>query len=153
MQSTISYHPQINLLTSVVQQNRKPAEALPEFDEHRISKCLVYVWPNDDFLYCKAIAPSPRCYKVLFAVTTSSAVPRSRCFHAGMDKVFYLAMKIARCKGVDKAELFAGEVIGVRDHLLRKTGTQIWGDRLIEGKITEWDSGKHLTIIRGGPLT
>jgi len=42
-------------------------------------------------------------------------------FHAGMDEVFYLGeARCPRCGGKDKAELFAGEVQLLRDHLHAK---------------------------------
>jgi hypothetical protein len=59
-------------------------------------------------------------------------------FHAGMDEVFYIGdAKCPRCGGKDKAELFAGEVNRIRDHLAA-TGRRlwIWGDRLIDGYTT-----------------
>jgi hypothetical protein len=59
-------------------------------------------------------------------------------FHAGMDEVFYIGHdSCSRCAGRDKAELFAGEVWTIRNHLQQK-GRQlwIWGDRLLDGKTT-----------------
>jgi hypothetical protein len=72
-------------------------------------------------------------------------------FHAGLDEVFYIGMdKCPRCSGKDKAELFAGEVGRIRDHLARKNRKLwMWGDRLLDGKTTgigEWEasiSGTH----------
>jgi hypothetical protein len=59
-------------------------------------------------------------------------------FHAGMDEVFYLGEeKCPRCSGYDPAELFAGEIRKIRDHLAGKNRELwIWGDRLIDGKTT-----------------
>ena len=59
-------------------------------------------------------------------------------FHAGMDEVFYIGMdSCARCGGMDKAELFAGEVQKIQQHLASKgREIMIWGDRLIDGKTT-----------------
>jgi len=64
-------------------------------------------------------------------------------FHAGMDEVFYIGeSQCPRCSGKDKAELFAGEVRLIHDHLHeRKRQLWIWGDRLLDGKATglgEW---------------
>ncbi len=57
-------------------------------------------------------------------------------FHAGMDEVFYIGDdKCPRCSGRDKAELFAGEVTKISNHLAMKDRRlMIWGDRLIDGK-------------------
>jgi hypothetical protein len=55
-----------------------------------------------------------------------------------MDEVFYIGDdKCPRCQGLDKAELFAGEVTKIRNHLaLNERKLWIWGDRLIDGKTT-----------------
>jgi len=55
-----------------------------------------------------------------------------------MDEVFYIGDdKCPRCSGKDKAELFAGEVRTLRDHLFaNKKELWIWGDRLLDGKTT-----------------
>ena len=71
-------------------------------------------------------------------------------FHAGMDEVFYIGEKqCPRCSGMDKAELFAGEVREIRDHLkLSSRKLWIWGDRLIDGKTTgigEWSASLNNT--------
>ena len=53
-----------------------------------------------------------------------------------MDEVFYIGEdNCPRCSGRDKAELFAGEVTKIRNHLaLKNRRLMIWGDRLIDGK-------------------
>jgi hypothetical protein len=58
--------------------------------------------------------------------------------HAGMDDVYYLGDdKSTRCSGRDKAELIAGEITKIRNHLaMNDTELWIWGDRLIDGKAT-----------------
>ena len=71
-------------------------------------------------------------------------------FHAGMDEVFYIGeAQCPRCSGRDKAELFAGEVRTIRDHLaLNGRKLWIWGDRLIDGKTTglgEWEASFNNT--------
>jgi hypothetical protein len=72
-------------------------------------------------------------------------------FHAGMDEVFYIGEKqCPRCSGRDKAELFAGEVRTIRDHLAVK-GIKLWmwGDRLLDGKTTglgEWEASFNNTF-------
>jgi sarcosine oxidase delta subunit len=71
-------------------------------------------------------------------------------FHAGMDEVFYLGEdQCPRCSGRDKAELFAGEVTKIRNHLaLKDRELWIWGDRLIDGKTTGigmWEASMNQT--------
>ena len=71
-------------------------------------------------------------------------------FHAGMDEVFYLGEdRCPRCSGRDKAELFAGEVNLIRNHLaLKNCQLWIWGDRLIDGKTTGigmWEASMNNT--------
>jgi hypothetical protein len=71
-------------------------------------------------------------------------------FHAGMDEVFYLGNeKCPRCQGKDKAELFAGEIRKIRDHLARKNRQLwIWGDRLLEGEVSGlgmWEASHNNT--------
>ena len=67
-----------------------------------------------------------------------------------MDEVFYIGMeRCPRCRGRDKAELFAGEVTRIRNHLAR-SGVElwIWGDRLIDGTKTgigEWEASMNST--------
>jgi len=47
-------------------------------------------------------------------------IQESTAFHAGMDECFTCDDKCPRCGGRDKAELFAGEVRTIRDHLEAK---------------------------------
>ncbi|OFX98588.1 MAG: glycoside hydrolase, partial [Bacteroidetes bacterium GWE2_41_25] len=125
----------------------------PEFDETpHIEMPEKYVWPNDDFLYCKSYCPlHPDVHKVLFAVIDEICdVYEADAFHGGMDEIFYLGDdKCPRCKGIDKAELFAGEVRKVRDHLAQKNRELwIWGDRFIDGKTTGigfWEGSYNYT--------
>jgi N-acetyl-beta-hexosaminidase len=81
----------------------------------------------------------PDVHKVVFAIVDEICdVFGAEAFHAGMDEVFYIGeAQCPRCSGRDKAELFAGEVRTIRDHL-EKNGRKlwIWGDRLIDGKTT-----------------
>ena len=147
--------PQINLLGHQ-SWREKPnilLEKFPEFDETPYIKMPdKYVWPNSDDLYCKSYCPlHPDLHKVLFAIIDEICdVFESDAFHAGMDEVFYLGdEKCPRCSGVDKAELFAGEVNKIRNHLAEKNRELwIWGDRLIDGKTTGiglWEGSYNYT--------
>jgi hypothetical protein len=97
-------------------------------------------WPNPWGLYCLSYCPlHPDLHKILFdLIDEITDVFEADAFHAGMDEVFYLGDdKCPRCSGRDKAELFAGEVTAIRNHLaLKNRELWIWGDRLIDGKTT-----------------
>ncbi len=147
--------PQINLLGHQSWSNNlNPLLThFPEFDETpHVLMPEKYVWPNDDGLYCKSYCPlHPDVHKVVFALVDEICdVFETDSFHAGMDEVFYLGDdKCPRCSGVDKSELFAGEVRKIRDHLAKKNRELwIWGDRLIDGKTTGmgiWEAAYNFT--------
>ena len=147
--------PQINMLghQSWANHTGKLLEQFPQFDETpHIKMPGKYVWPNDDFLYCKSYCPlHPDLHKVIFAVIDELCdAYETDAFHAGMDEIFYLGDdKCPRCSGVDKAELFAGEVTSLRNHLaLKNRELWIWGDRLINGKLTGlgfWEASYNYT--------
>ena len=147
--------PQINLLghQSWAKQTHALLREYPEFDETPSVKTENYTeWPNPDGLYCKSYCPlHPDVHRVVFDVVDELCdVFESDAFHAGMDEVFYIGMdECPRCHGKDKAELFAGEVSLIRDHLAEK-GRQlmIWGDRLLDGRTTglgEWEASYNHT--------
>ncbi len=113
----------------------------PQFDETpHVALPAEYKWPNADGLYCKSYCPRhPEVHKVVFdLVDELMDAFETDAFHAGMDEVFYIGDdKCPRCAGRDKAELFAGEVTRIRNHLAAKNRELwIWGDRLIDGKTT-----------------
>jgi N-acetyl-beta-hexosaminidase len=139
----ISLIPQINLLghQSWHSTSEKLLEVYPEFDETPgIKLPEEYVWPNDDGLYCKSYCPlHPGVHKVVFELVDEILeVFEAEGFHAGMDEVFYIGHEdCLRCQGRDKAELFAGELTKIRNHLaLSGKRLWIWGDRLLDGKTT-----------------
>lgn len=131
----------------------KLLQVYPQFDETPWVKNPVhYVWPNADNLYCRSYCPLyPGIHDILFAVIDEICDAfESTAFHAGMDEVFYIGERqCPRCGGRDPAELFAGEVRTIHDHLAEK-GRElwIWGDRLIDGKTTgigEWEGSYNNT--------
>jgi hypothetical protein len=135
--------PQINLLghQSWANKTGKLLSAYPDFDETPgIKMPEKYQWPNADSLYCKSYCPlHPDLHKVVFDVVDEICdVFEASAFHAGMDEVFYIGSNnCPRCHGKSTAELFAGEVTRVRDHLAAsKRELWIWGDRLIDGAAT-----------------
>ena len=147
--------PQVNLLghQSWASSLGPLLTVYPEFDETpHVEMPEEYEWPNDDGLYCKSYCPlHPDVHDVVFNVVDEIVeVFGADAFHAGMDEVFYIGDEnCPRCRGRDKAELFAGEVTKIRDHLA-ETGTElwIWGDRLLDGRTTGlgmWEASMNNT--------
>lgn len=147
--------PQINLLGHQSWAGKLSGllRVYPEFDETpQVKMPEKYVWPNADGLYCKSYCPlHPDVHKVVFALVDEICDAfETDAFHAGMDEVFYIGEdKCPRCSGKDKAELFAGEVNLIRNHLaLKNRQLWIWGDRLIDGKTTGmgmWEASMNNT--------
>lgn len=147
--------PQVNMLghQSWAGKLGKLLAVYPQFDENpEVKMPEKYVWPNADNLYCKSYCPlHPQLHKVIFDIIDEICdVFETDAFHAGMDEVFYIGNeKCPRCGGRDKAELFAGEVTALRNHLAEKNRQLwIWGDRFIDGKTTgigEWEASYNNT--------
>ena len=147
--------PQINLLghQSWAKTTHNLLRVYPEFDETPHIDTKNYSgWPNPEGLYCKSYCPlHPGVHSVVFALIDEILEAfETDLFHAGMDEVFYIGdSRCPRCNGRDKAELFAGEVTAIRNHLNQKNSRlMIWGDRLIDGKTTgigEWEASMNNT--------
>lgn len=147
--------PQINLLghQSWAGTTHNLLRVFPEFDETpHVKMPEKYEWPNDDGLYCKSYCPlHPEVHDVVFGLVDEVCDAfEADAFHAGMDEVFYIGDdKCPRCAGRDKAELFAGEVQKIRDHLAQEgRRLWIWGDRLLDGKTTGlgmWEASMNNT--------
>jgi len=147
--------PQINLLghQSWAGRTGNLLRVYPEFDETpHVKMPGKYEWPNVDGLYCKSYCPlHPDVHAVVFELVDEICdVFEADAFHAGMDEVFYIGdEKCPRCGGLDKAELFAGEVNRIRNHLeLKNRQLWIWGDRLLDGKTTGmgmWEASMNNT--------
>jgi hypothetical protein len=148
--------PQINLLghQSWAGNTGNLLKVYPEFDETPSVKMPEkYEWPNEDGLYCKSYCPlHPGVHEVVFALVDELLeVFEASDFHAGMDEVFYIGEEeCPRCSGRDKAELFAGEVWQIRNHLASNhRNLWIWGDRLLDGKTTGlgmWEASMNNTF-------
>ena len=148
--------PQINLLghQSWAQETYALLKHYPQFDENPSVKTEEHYsdWPNPYRLYCKSYCPlHPDVHKVVFALIDEICDAfETDAFHAGMDEVFYLGEdECPRCHGKDKAELFAGEVTRLQNHLA-ESGRElmIWGDRLLDGYTTglgEWEASYNDT--------
>lgn len=151
----IQIAPQINLLghQSWAETTYALLREYPEFDETPHIDTKNYTgWPNPDGLYCKSYCPlHPKVHEIVFALVDElMEVFEAKLFHAGMDEVFYIGDdKCPRCNGLDKAELYAGEVTKIQNHLsLNDKRLMIWGDRLIDGKTTGigmWEASMNNT--------
>ncbi len=154
-ENNITIIPQVNLLghQSWAGKTENLLTVYPEFDETPLIKMPEkYVWPNADGLYCKSYCPlHPDVHNIVFDLVDEICdVFETDAFHAGMDEVFYIGeAQCPRCSGRDKAELFAGEVRTIHDHLaIKGRKLWIWGDRLLDGKTTglgEWEASLNNT--------
>jgi hypothetical protein len=140
--------PQINCLGH--QSWEKTTFALlrthPEFDE------TPGRYPLNQGIYCRSYCPlHPGVHSVLFDLIDELAdVCESDTFHVGMDEVFLLGDDACpRCKGKEKAQLFAQEVSTLHDHLAKTRRTMwIWGDRFLNGEVSgtgEWEASLNST--------
>lgn len=153
--NNIKLVPQINLLGHQSWSNKTNTllRIYPQFDETpEINIPQNYVWPNADSLYCKSYCPlHPDVHKVVFNMVDEICDAfESTDFHAGLDEVFYIGSNnCPRCKGKDKATLFANEIKLIRQHLILKNRKLwIWGDRLIDGKASAigiWEASNSNT--------
>jgi hypothetical protein len=114
-------------------------EKHPEFDET----------PNvdtkaEDF-YCRSWCPQhPELHEIVFSLIDElCSATRADAFHVGMDEVFIIADdECPRCRGADPAELFAGEVAMLYEHLAGQgREVWIWGDRFLNDAF--WGRGKY----------
>ena len=126
----------------------------PEFDETpNIPMPTEWNYPNNPGgLIMKSYCPlHPDVHNVVFGLVDELIdVFEADCFHAGMDEVFFIGHEdCPRCRGYDKAQLFADEVRTIRNHLNQKNcQMMIWGDRLIDGRSTGswmWEGSMNQT--------
>lgn len=124
----------------------------PQFDETPMSTTPDTAKVVMSGFNMKSYCPlHPDIHNVLFDVIDEICdVFDSDIFHAGMDEVFDIGNdKCPRCAGRDKAELFAGEVRVIHDHLAeRGISMWMWGDRLLNGQITgmgRWEASYNNT--------
>jgi len=140
--------PQVNLLGH--QSWEKKTGGLltshPELDE------TPGLYPQNAGIYCRSYCPlHPKTHEIVFDVIDEIAdAAQADAFHVGMDEVFLLGEDACpRCRGKSRAELFAGEVRALRDHLAQSgRQTWLWGDRLLDGETTgigEWEAAKNGT--------
>lgn len=126
--------------------NHKLLTVYPEFDE------TPGLYPGNKDIYCRSYCPNhPDVHRVVFALLDELAtVFETDAIHVGMDEVFLIGESTCpRCKGADKAELFAQEVRTLRDFLATKNvRLWLWGDRFLDGRTTgfgEWEASMNNT--------
>ncbi|PCI02130.1 MAG: glycoside hydrolase [Flavobacteriaceae bacterium] len=148
-QNNINLIPLINLLghQSWKQDNIKSLlRVYPEFEENPGNKL------HDKDFYCRSYCPlHPEVHAIVFDLLDELIeVFEATGVHVGMDEVFILGEDgCSRCKGKDKAVLFADEVSKIYRHLNSKNLTMyMWGDRLLDGETTglgKWTASKNAT--------
>jgi hypothetical protein len=147
-QAGIRLIPMINLLghQSWAKTTFGLLRAHPEFDE------TPGKYPDNQGIYCRSYCPlHPDIHNVLFdLINELMEATGAADFHAGMDEVFLLGEDdCPRCRGRDRAELFAGEVKTLRDFLARRGARLwIWGDRLLDADLTgigKWEAAENGT--------
>ena len=118
----------------------------PEFDE------TPGKYPDNEGIYCRSYCPlHPGVHQVLFDLIDELAdACEADAFHVGMDEVFLIGENdCPRCKGKDKAALFAQEVRTLHDHLAATHRTMwMWGDRFLDGQTTglgQWEASMNHT--------
>lgn len=120
----------------------------PQFDE------TPGQFPGNRDTYCRSWCPLHpdlipiinQLYDELIDVFEADAL------HVGMDEVFLIGSEFCpRCKGRDKAELFAKAVQDAYDHIVTARGKEMfmWGDRFLDGVATgygEWEASTNGTF-------
>ncbi len=147
-ESGVRLIPQINMLghQSWAKTTHALLRAHPEFDE------TPGKYPENEGIYCRSYCPlHPEVHGVVFDLVDELVeVFEADAFHAGVDEVFLLGEDdCARCRGKDKAELFAQEVRAIHDHLAQSGRTMwMWGDRFLDGDATglgKWEASMNAT--------
>ena len=147
-EANVKLIPQINMLghQSWGKETSPLLRAHPEFDE------TPGAYPDNQGIYCRSYCPlHPQVHAVVFdLIDELSEVSESDAFHVGMDEVFLLGEEqCPRCRGRNKAELFAGEVRTLRDHLAASNRTMwMWGDRFLDAATTgcgKWEAAENGT--------
>ena len=118
----------------------------PEFDE------TPGLYPENEGIYCRSYCPNhPEVHAVVFDLLAEIAkVFEAKAVHVGLDEVFLIGEDACpRCRGRDRAELFAQEVRTLHDFLAsRGLRMWMWGDRLIDGATTgigKWEASMNGT--------
>jgi len=119
----------------------------PQFDESPGQ------YPENKDIYCRSWCPlHPDVNPIIFSLMDELIDAfQADALHVGMDEVFLIGEESCpRCKGKDKAELFAKAVNDYHKHLVedKKVEMLMWGDRLIDSsaiKYGTWEASDNGT--------
>jgi len=119
----------------------------PQFDE------TPGLYPENKDIYCRSWCPlHPEVNPIVFRLMDELiAAFEAEALHVGMDEVFLIGEDAcSRCKGKDKAELFAKAINDYHQHLVGKHKIEMlmWGDRLIDAgsiKYGKWEASANGT--------
>jgi hypothetical protein len=119
----------------------------PQFDE------TPGQYPENKDIYCRSWCPlHPEVNPIVFALMDELIEAfEADALHVGMDEVFLIGEDAcSRCKGRDKAELFAKAVNDYHQHLVKRRQVEMlmWGDRLIDAeqiKYGKWEASANDT--------
>jgi hypothetical protein len=119
----------------------------PQFDE------TPGLYPKNEGIYCRSWCPlHPDVNPIIFRLMDELIDAfEADAFHVGMDEVFLIGEDACpRCKGRDRAELFAKAINDYHGHLVgkRKVEMLLWGDRLIDAdkiKYGKWEASANGT--------
>ena len=121
-------------------EKNKLLKLYPQFDETPdVSEDNITENTPDSKFYCHSwCASNDDVYKFVLPMMDEIMEDfGATCIHAGMDEVFSLAEKTCpKCKGKNRAELFARTVNILHDHIVKKNGWKMmmWADRLNDAK-------------------
>lgn len=121
----------------------------PQFDESPGQ------YPENKDIYCRSWCPlHPEVNPIIFSLMDELIDAfQADALHVGMDEVFLIGEESCpRCKGRDKAELFAQAVNDYHKHLVedKKVEMLMWGDRLIDSnkiQYGEWEASANGTSL------
>jgi hypothetical protein len=119
----------------------------PEFDE------TPQIPRDNPDIYCRSWCPQhPGVNAVAFQLMDELLDAfEADALHVGLDEVFLIGSdQCGRCRGQDRAKLFARAVNDYHHHLVgqRKATMLMWGDRLLDDqtmKYGEWESSRNGT--------
>lgn len=111
-------------------------------------------YPNNEGIYCRSWCPqNPDLPKIVLPLIDEIADGfDADAFHVGMDEVFIIGSEFCpRCKGQDRAKLFADMVKLLHRHIVKQKKMEMlmWSDRFVDGKATgygEWEASQNDTF-------
>ena len=110
-------------------------------------------YPNNEGIYCRSWCPlHPEVNPIIFDLMDELIKAfEADALHVGMDEVFLIGdNSCPRCKGKEKAKLFAKAINDYHRHIVGKHKIEMlmWGDRLLDaGKLnySKWEASANNT--------